>query len=96
MGQALFGSDAATEAVRRSVQRSEGSVRAPAQRHGISPTTFHNWRNRLYWDDERMGRKAIYSVITPIRRRWPVAFRGYMLLLPVNVCLYVSGPRTRT
>lgn len=37
-----------------------------------------------------MGLKAIYSaVITPIRRRWPVAFRSYMLLLPVNVYVNV-------
>ena len=90
MGQALCGSHTTTEAVRLSVQRSEGSVRAPARLHGISPMTFQKWRNRTYAADARMERKAIHSaVIPPIRRRWPVALCRHMLLLPVNVCLNV-------
>lgn len=95
MGQALCGSHTTTEAVRLSVKRIERSVRAPAQRHGISPTAFQKWRNRTYSADARMGRKAIHcAVITPIRRCWPVALRSHMLLLPVNVCLNVIKAAT--
>jgi transposase-like protein len=46
MGQVLHGCTTTTEAVRRALQRNEASVRALAERYGISPTTVQKWRRR--------------------------------------------------
>jgi transposase-like protein len=38
-------------------------VRALARRHGISPTTVQEWRNRSFTADAAMGSKAPRSTV---------------------------------
>ena len=75
MGQGLHGSATTTAAVRRAMQRSQESVRALAQRHGISPTTVQKWRGRQTVADAAMGPKQPRSpVLTPEQEAAIVAF----------------------
>jgi len=92
MGQVLHGSATTTEAVRRAIQRSQESVRALAQRHGISPTTVQKWRGRQTAADAAMGPKQPRSpVLTPEQETAIVAFRRHTLL-PLDDCLYGIDP----
>ena len=92
MGQVLHGSATTTEAVRRAIQRSQESVRALAQRHGISPTTVQKWRGRQNAADAAMGPKQPRSpVLTPEQEAAIVAFRRHTLL-PLDDCLYALQP----
>ena len=92
MGQVLHGSATTTEAVRRAIQRSQESVRALAQRHGISPTTVQKWRGRQTAADAAMGPKQPRSpVLTPEQEAAIVAFRRHTLL-PLDDCLYALQP----
>ena len=93
MGQVLHGSATTTEAVRRAIQRNQESVRALAQRHGISPTTVQKWRGRQNEADAAMGPKRPRSpVLTPEQEAAIVAFRRHTLL-PLDDCLYALQPR---
>ena len=66
MGQVLHGSATTTEAVRRAIRLRQESVRALAQRYGVSPTTIQKWRKRDTTADARMGPKKVKStVLTP-------------------------------
>jgi transposase InsO family protein len=88
MGQVLHGSATTTEAVRRAIQASQESVRALAQRHGISPTTVQKWRKRQTVADARMGPREIRSTILTLEEEAIiVAFRRHTLL-PLDDCLY--------
>ena len=88
MGQVLHGSATTTEAVRRAIQRSQESVRALAQRHGINPITVQKWRGRQTTADAAMGPKQPRSpVLTPEQEAAIVAFRRHTLL-PLDNCLY--------
>ena len=81
-----------TEAVRRAIQASEERVRAPARRHGISPTTVQKWRTRTFTADAAMGPKAPRStVLSPQDEAVIVAFRRHTLL-PLDDCLYALQP----
>src|SRR5918998_3465724 len=92
MGQALHGSAATTEAVRRAIQRSRESVRALARRHGISPTTVQEWRKRRTTADLAMGPEGARSTtLTPEQEAVVVAFRR-RTLLPLDDCLYALQP----
>ena len=92
MGQVLHGSATTTEAGRRAIQASEGSVRALARRHGISPTTVQKWRKRETTADARMGPKQARStVLTPEEEAAVVAFRRHTLL-PLDDRLYGLQP----
>ncbi len=92
MGQVLHGSATTTEAIRRAIQRSQESVRALAQRHGISPTTVQKWRKRQTATDAAMGPKQPCSpVLTPEQEAAVVAFRRHTLLL-LDDCLYALQP----
>ena len=92
MGQVLHGSATTTEAIRRAIQRSQESVRALAQRHGISPTTVQKWRKRETAVDAAMGPKQPCSpVLTPEQEAAIVAFRRHTLL-PLDDCLYALQP----
>jgi transposase InsO family protein len=92
MGQVLHGSATTTEAVRRSIQRSQESVRALARRHGISPTTVQKWRRRRTTADAAMGpRRARSPVLTLEQEAVIVAFRRHTLL-PLDDCLYALQP----
>jgi transposase InsO family protein len=68
MGQVLHGSATTTEAVRRSIQRSQESVRALARRHGISPTTVQKWRRRRTTADAAMGPKQARSPVLTLEQ----------------------------
>ena len=92
MGQVLHGSATTTEAIRRAIQRSQESVRALAQRHGISPTTVQKWRKRETAADAAMGPKQPCSpVLAPEQEAAIVAFRRHTLL-PLDDCLYALQP----
>ena len=92
MGQVLHGSATTSEAVRRAIQRSEASVRALAQRHGISPTTVQKWRKRDTTADAAMGPKLAQSpVLTSEQEAMIVAFRRHTLM-PLDDCLYALQP----
>src|SRR6266545_4466390 len=46
MGQVLHGSATTTEAIRRTIQHSQASLRALARRYGINPKTVAKWKKR--------------------------------------------------
>src|SRR5437868_1823868 len=50
MGQVLHGSATTTEAIRRTIQHSQASLRALAQRYGINPKTVAKSENRGRYD----------------------------------------------
>ena len=92
MGQVLHGSATTTEAVRRAIRRSRGSVRALAQRRGVGPTTVQKWRGRQTTADVAMGAKQPCSpVLPPEQEAAIVAFRRHMLL-PLDDCLCALQP----
>lgn len=55
MGQVLHGCARTTEAIRRSIQHSQESLRALARRHGVNPKTIAKWRARSDVADRRTG-----------------------------------------
>jgi hypothetical protein len=76
MGQVLHGSARTTEAVRRTIQLHQESVRALARRYGVSPTTIQKWRKRKTTADAPMRPKEIRStVLTLEEEAIIVAFR---------------------
>ena len=92
MGQVLHGSATTTEAVRRTMQLRQESVRALAKRFGVSPTTVQKWRKRSTTADAKMGPKEARStVLTLDEEAIIVAFRRHTLL-PLDDCLYGLQP----
>jgi transposase InsO family protein len=92
MGQVLRRSARTTEAVRRAIQIQQESVRALAQRSGVSPTTVQKWRQRTATTDAPMGPKEVRStVLTAEEEAIIVAFRRHTLL-PLDDCLYGLQP----
>ena len=92
MGQVLHGSARTTEAIRRAIQLRQESVRAAAERYGVSPTTIQKWRGRQSTADAAMGPKEPRStVLTPEDEAIIVAFRRHTLL-PLDDCLYGLQP----
>lgn len=63
MGQVLHGSAHTAEAVRRAIQLRQESVRAAAQRYGVSPTTVQKWRDRDTTTDAAVGPKEPRSTV---------------------------------
>ena len=63
MGQVLHGSATTTEAVRRTIQLRQESVRALARRYGVSSTTVQKWRHRTTTHDAAMGSKEARSSV---------------------------------
>ena len=55
MGQVLHRSATTTEAVRRTIQHSQESMRSLARRHGINPKTVAKWKKRESTADRRTG-----------------------------------------
>ena len=81
MGQVLYGSATTIEAVRRTIQLRQESVRALARRYGVSPTTVQKWRGRETTTDTRMGPKEARStVLSREDEAIIVAFRRHTLL----------------
>ncbi|GAC1588234.1 MAG: hypothetical protein NVS3B25_04740 [Hymenobacter sp.] len=57
MGQVLPGSARTTQAIRRSIQRSQESVQALANRYSLNPKTTAKWRKRATTAAAPMGPK---------------------------------------
>lgn len=92
MGQVLHGSARTTPAVRRAIQRSQQTVAALAQRHGIDRKTVAKWRKRATAEDAPMGPKQPHStVLSTEEEATAVAFRRHTLL-PLDDCLYALQP----
>ena len=88
MGQILHGSATTTEAIRRSIQNSEESLRALSARYGINQKTVAKWRKRTSVADLPTGPKdAKSTVLTVDEEAMIVAFRRHTLL-PLDDCLY--------
>lgn len=87
MAQVLHGSARTTQAVRRSIQRSQESLQTLAQRHGLDPKTVAKWRKRATTQDARMGPVPASTVLTAAEEAIAVAFRRHTLL-PLDDCLY--------
>ena len=90
MGQVLHGSATTTEAVRRSIQHGQESLRALAKRYGINPKTVAKWRNRNSLADERTGPKDPNRRFLRLKRRrssWPSAdILSYPLMIICRHC----------
>ena len=88
MGQVLHGSARTTEAVRRAIQRSQGSLRVLAKRHGINQKTVRKWKGRSSVADLRTGpREPMSTTLSIEEEAVVVAFRRHTLL-PLDDCLY--------
>jgi len=88
MGQVLHGSARTTEAVRRTIQHSQESIRTLAGRYGINPKTVAKWKRRTATADAPMGPKAPSSTVLSVEEEAIiVAFRRHTLL-PLDDCLY--------
>jgi hypothetical protein len=57
MGQILHGCATTTEAVRRAIQHSQGSLRALSRRYGINQKTVAKWKKRGSVANLRTGPK---------------------------------------
>ena len=80
MGQVLHGSARTTQAIRRSIQRSQESLQTLAKRHNIDPKTVTKWRKRTTTSDAPMGPKPASTVLTVEEEAIAVAFRQHTLL----------------
>jgi transposase InsO family protein len=84
----LDGSATTTEAVRRTIQNSQESLRTLAKRYGINQKTVRKWRNRASVADLPTGPKEKRStVLSADEEAVVVAFRRHTLL-PLDDCLY--------
>ena len=87
MGQVLHGSARTTEAVRRTIQHSQESLRTLARRHGVNPKTIAKWRKRTSVADRKTGPAPRSTVLSLQQEAVVVAFRRHTLL-PLDDCLY--------
>lgn len=92
MGQVLHGCARTTEAIRRSIQHSQESLRALARRHGVNPKTVAKWRARADVADRQTGPAQPRSTtLSADEEAIVVAFRRHTLL-PLDDCLYALQP----
>lgn len=92
MGQVLHGSATTTEAVRRTIQHSQESLRALAKRYGINQKTVAKWKKRSSTTDLPTGPKQAHSTVLTLEEEAViVAFRRHTLL-PLDDCLYALQP----
>src|SRR5271170_17937 len=88
MGQVLHGSATTTEAIRRTIQHSQASLRVLARRYGINPKTVAKWKKRSSVADLPTGPREPKSTVLSIEEEAiVVAFRRHTLL-PLDDCLY--------
>ena len=91
-GQVLHGSATTTEAIRRTIQHSQESLRALALRYGVNQKTVAKWKNRTSVADVPTGPKEPKStVLTADEEAVIVAFRRHTLLA-LDDCLYALQP----
>ncbi len=86
MAHVLHGSARTTQAIRRSIQRSQESLQTLANRRGLNPKTVAKWRQRPPTTDAVMGPKPASTVRTVEEEAIAVAFRRHTLL-PLDDCL---------
>lgn len=95
MGQVLHGRATTTEAVRRTIQNSQESLRTLAKRYGINQKTVAKWRNRTSVADLPTGPKEPKSTVLSVEEEATVvAFRRHTLL-PLDDCLYALADNPR-
>src|SRR6202140_3666985 len=88
MGQVLHGSATTTEAIRRTIQHSQASLRALARRYGINPKTVAKWKKRSSVADLPTGPREPKSPVLSIGgEAIIVAFRRHTWLA-LDDCLY--------
>ena len=88
MGQVLHGSATTTEAIRRTIQHSQASLRALAKRYGINQKTVAKWKQRNSPSDLPTGPRDPRSTVLSVEdEAIVVAFRRHTLL-PLDDCLY--------
>src|ERR1700686_2717003 len=92
MGQVLHGSATTTEAIRRTIQHSQASLRALARGYGINPKTVAKWKKRGSVADLPTGpRRPKSTVLSVEQEAIVIAFRRHTLL-PLDDCLYALQP----
>src|ERR1700692_61307 len=88
MGQVLHSCATTTEAIRRTIQNSQESLRALSKRYGINPKTVAKWKKRGSVTDLPTGPKEPKSPSLALGdEAIIVAFRKHTLL-PLDDCLY--------
>ncbi len=93
MGQILHGSARTTEAVRRTIQHSQESLRVLAQRYGVKQKTVAKWKKRTSAADLPTGPKEPRSTVLSVEdEAIIVAFRRHTLL-SLDDCLYALQPK---
>ncbi|NKM16213.1 IS481 family transposase, partial [Rhizobium laguerreae] len=63
MGRVLHGGATTTEAIRRAIQNSEASLRAPSKRYGVNQKALAKWKRRTSLADLPTGPKDPHSTI---------------------------------
>lgn len=79
MGQVLHRSARTTEAVRRTIQNSQESLRALAKRHGVNQKTVAKWKRRASTADLPTGPKQPQSTVLTIEEEAIVVDFGDIL-----------------
>ena len=88
MGQVLHACARTTEAVRRSIQNSQESLKTLSKRYGVNPKTIAKWKKRQAVQDAAMGPKEARSTILTLEEEATcIAFRKHTLLA-LDDCLY--------
>jgi transposase-like protein len=88
MGQVLHGSATTTEAIRRTIQHSQASLRVLARRYGINPKTVAKWKKRGSVADLPTGPRRPKSTVLSIEEEAIVIAFRHHTLLPLDDCLY--------
>ncbi len=92
MGQILHGSARTTEAVRRTIQHSQESLRVLARRHGINQKTVAKWKNRTSATDLPTGPREPRSTVLSVEDEAIIVALRRHTLLPLDDCLYALQP----
>ena len=88
MGQLLHGCARTTEALCRSIQRSQDSITALAARHGLNPKTVAKWKRRTFTQDVAMGPKAPRSTTLSAAEEAAIVSFRQLTQLSRDDCLY--------
>ena len=92
----IRGSTTTTEAVRCSIQAGQESLRALAQRHGISPTTVQKWRKRTHTTNIAVGPKTPRSTVLSPRTRLSASRSGGTPYSRLTIASTPCNPACRT
>ncbi|TGQ25264.1 IS481 family transposase, partial [Mesorhizobium sp. M00.F.Ca.ET.216.01.1.1] len=84
MGQVLHGSATTTEAIRRTIQNSQESLRTLAKRYGINQKTVAKWKKRTSVADLPNGPQEPRSTILSLEEEAIVVTFRKQTLLPLD------------